>query len=163
EALLEGNARVEEAAPGPPAPHAETPAGRTPLRLMGGGFEHEPIPTPVRRGSGGSAPGQELTLFLDVETQKSADEVGGWQNGDDPRRRQVGRRASVSEVVEGREGRTHRTVLPEGRRGDPRRVSLRDQERLRPVPRPGRQAAPAAGRLEIGAGSLILAAGCGRK
>ena len=97
EALLEGNARVEEAAAGSPAvrrepppvgvrrtgmpaAHAETPARRTPLRLMGGGFEHEPLPTPVRRGSGGSAPGQELTLFLDVETQKSADEVGGWQN-----------------------------------------------------------------------------------
>ncbi len=96
-ALLEGGALVEEALPGPPAvrrqppvigapraeipaPRAKTPAGRTPLRLMGGGFEHEPLPTPVRRGSGGAAPGQELTLFLDVETQKSADEVGGWQN-----------------------------------------------------------------------------------
>jgi DEAD/DEAH box helicase domain-containing protein len=47
---------------------------------MGGGFEYEPLPTPARRGSGGAAPGQELTLFLDVETQKSAEEVGGWQN-----------------------------------------------------------------------------------
>jgi len=47
---------------------------------MGAGFDHEPLPTPVRRGAGGAAPGQELTLFLDVETQKSAEEVGGWQN-----------------------------------------------------------------------------------
>jgi len=47
---------------------------------MGGGYEHEPVPTPVRRGSSGLAPAGELTLILDVETQKSAEEVGGWQN-----------------------------------------------------------------------------------
>src|SRR5439155_21725368 len=69
DALLDDGARIEDA-----------PAGRPPPRLMGGGFEHEPPPTPARRGSGGAAPGQELTLFLDVETQRSADEVGGWQN-----------------------------------------------------------------------------------
>ncbi|HYS05249.1 MAG TPA: DEAD/DEAH box helicase [Candidatus Dormibacteraeota bacterium] len=97
EALLQDGPRPEEAPSGPPvtrrappapgarrtqtpAPRAETPSGRAPLRLMGGGFEYEPLPTPARRGSGGAAPGQELTLFLDVETQKSAEEVGGWQN-----------------------------------------------------------------------------------
>jgi DEAD/DEAH box helicase domain-containing protein len=38
------------------------------------------VPTPVRRGSSGGSPAGELTLFLDVETQKSAEDVGGWQN-----------------------------------------------------------------------------------
>ena len=88
--LLEGGAVAEEAGVARPAlravpravtaPRMEAPAGRSPMRLMGGGFEHEPLPTPLRRGAGGSSPGQELTLFLDVETQKSAEEVGGWQN-----------------------------------------------------------------------------------
>jgi DEAD/DEAH box helicase domain-containing protein len=68
------------ASAGAPAPRAPAATGRPPFALMGGGFESEPLPTPVRRGAGGAAPGQELTLFLDVETQKSADEVGGWQN-----------------------------------------------------------------------------------
>ena len=88
--LMEGGAVAEEAGVARPAlravpravtaPRTEAPAGRSPMRLMGGGFEHEPLPTPLRRGAGGSSPGQELTLFLDVETQKSAEEVGGWQN-----------------------------------------------------------------------------------
>ncbi len=88
--LLNAAADAEEGPrpPGIPAPRPEipapraaaSPAGRPPLRLMGGGFEHEPLPTPVRRGTGGAAPAQELTLFLDVETQRSAEEVGGWQN-----------------------------------------------------------------------------------
>ncbi len=61
-------------------PRSEIPAPRPPLRLMGGGFDHEPLPTPVRRGPSGGSPAGELTLYLDVETQKSAEEVGGWQN-----------------------------------------------------------------------------------
>jgi len=61
-------------------PRPVTPPRAAPIRLMGGGTENEPLPTPVRRGAGGSVPGRELTLFLDVETQKSAEEVGGWQN-----------------------------------------------------------------------------------
>ncbi len=52
----------------------------SPWRLMGRGEEHEPLPTPLRRGSSGLGPAGELTLILDVETQKSAEEVGGWQN-----------------------------------------------------------------------------------
>jgi len=61
------------------APVPREAASRPPMRLMGGGSENEPLPTPVRRGSGFAA-GRETTLFLDVETQKSAEEVGGWQN-----------------------------------------------------------------------------------
>ncbi len=97
EALLDGGAAVDDAGPGPPVirvlgpervspragapvPRSETSSGKPPLRLMGGGFEHEPLPTPARRGAGGAKPGQELILFLDVETQKSAEDVGGWQN-----------------------------------------------------------------------------------
>ena len=100
EALLSADAPVEsaQAAPplemparrptasgggGAPVPRGPTSSARPPLVLMGGGFDGEPPPTPVRRGAGGGAPGQELTLFLDVETQKSADEVGGWQNVSD--------------------------------------------------------------------------------
>ncbi|HEV8701003.1 MAG TPA: DEAD/DEAH box helicase [Candidatus Polarisedimenticolia bacterium] len=64
----------------PARPRPEPLPPRPPLRLMGGGFDHEPLPTPVRRGSSGGSPAGELTLFLDVETQRSAEEVGGWQN-----------------------------------------------------------------------------------
>jgi DEAD/DEAH box helicase domain-containing protein len=88
--LLEGRASRDETISGPPAlrvvapavaaTREETSARRPPISLMGRGSENEPVPTPVRRGAGGSAPGRELTLFLDVETQKSAEEVGGWQN-----------------------------------------------------------------------------------
>ena len=76
------------AAEGPPAAGPvlaahrgpEPVPSRPPMRLMGGGYDHEPVPTPVRRGSSGGSPAGELTLFLDIETQKSAEEVGGWQN-----------------------------------------------------------------------------------
>jgi len=62
------------------APRTDTPPLPPPRRLMGRGDEHEPLPTPVRRGSSGLGPAGELTLILDVETQRSAEEVGGWQN-----------------------------------------------------------------------------------
>ena len=87
--LLDGSASGEAGA-GPPTlravprmvtvPRADASAYRPPIRLMGGGTENEPLPTPVRRSAGGSVPGRELMLILDVETQKSAEEVGGWQN-----------------------------------------------------------------------------------
>ena len=90
EALLEGGAdgeapRLRLAIPpvhgaGIAAARAGARAAEPPLRLMGGGDEHEPLPTPVRRRASGLAPAGELTLILDVETQKSAEEVGGWQN-----------------------------------------------------------------------------------
>jgi len=47
---------------------------------MGRGEESEPSPTPRRRGSTDGASGRESTLFFDIETQRSAEEVGGWQN-----------------------------------------------------------------------------------
>jgi len=47
---------------------------------MGRGEESEPNPTPRRRGSSEGTPGREQTLFFDLETQRSAEEVGGWQN-----------------------------------------------------------------------------------
>ena len=90
EALLDGRAegepprRATTFLPAPraqkPVSRAEVPAPPPPPRLMGGGYEHEPVPTPVRRASSGLAPAGELTLILDVETQRSAEEVGGWQN-----------------------------------------------------------------------------------
>ncbi len=89
-ALLDGGAepepprRLTAVLPGPGARsrarRAGAPAPPPPRWLMGGGYEHEPVPTPVRRGSSGMAPAGELTLILDVETQKSAEEVGGWQH-----------------------------------------------------------------------------------
>jgi DEAD/DEAH box helicase domain-containing protein len=64
-------ATAPAAQPAPPAP---------PRRAMGRGEETEPLPTPRRRGSSEGTPAQERTLFFDIETQKSAEEVGGWQN-----------------------------------------------------------------------------------
>ncbi len=63
------------------AVRAERPGpARPPLRAMGRGEESEPLPSPRRRGSSEGTPGREQTLFFDLETQKSAEEVGGWQN-----------------------------------------------------------------------------------
>ena len=61
--------RVPVAADGP---------GRPVILAMGKGGEDEPAPAPRRRGEG--PPARLATLFFDLETQKSAEEVGGWQN-----------------------------------------------------------------------------------
>src|SRR5207249_11383743 len=82
EALLESDLGGEPASHGtvilPPREASAAPpraaSSPIPLRLMGRGDEHEPLPTPVRRGSSGLGPAGELTLILDVETQKSAEE-----------------------------------------------------------------------------------------
>ncbi|HKN48280.1 MAG TPA: DEAD/DEAH box helicase [Candidatus Polarisedimenticolia bacterium] len=63
---------VLDAATAEPAP--------APVRVMGRGEEAEPLPSPRKRGSSEGTPGREQTLFFDLETQKSAEEVGGWQN-----------------------------------------------------------------------------------
>jgi DEAD/DEAH box helicase domain-containing protein len=80
EALV-GRAEVD-AGPPPPAPVPLPPApGAPPVGLvLGRGDEHEPTPTPRRRGGEGGAAARVTTLFFDLETQKSAEEVGGWQN-----------------------------------------------------------------------------------
>ena len=49
------------------------------IQVMGRGEEGEPVPGPRRR-AGESQPGRITTLYFDVETQKSAEEVGGWEN-----------------------------------------------------------------------------------
>jgi len=49
------------------------------IQVMGRGEEGEPVPGPRRR-AGESQPARITTLFFDVETQKSAEEVGGWEN-----------------------------------------------------------------------------------
>jgi DEAD/DEAH box helicase domain-containing protein len=54
--------------------------GPTRLEAMGSGGDTEPPPQPRRRGGEGGAPGREQVLFFDLETQKSAEEVGGWDN-----------------------------------------------------------------------------------
>ncbi len=68
---LEGEMPLAEESPRPAASER---------RAMGRGEEAEPLPTPRRRGSSEGAPTREQTLFFDIETQKSAEEVGGWQN-----------------------------------------------------------------------------------
>jgi DEAD/DEAH box helicase domain-containing protein len=69
---------ARDAAIPPPPAGARRPAPA--VRVMGRGDESEPLPTPRRRGSADGAAGRETTLFFDLETQKSAEEVGGWQN-----------------------------------------------------------------------------------
>jgi DEAD/DEAH box helicase domain-containing protein len=54
------------------------PASRRSIRAMGRGHEEVPRSAVRRRGSSEGAPAQEQTLFFDLETQKSAEEVGGW-------------------------------------------------------------------------------------
>ena len=67
--------------PAGPRPAGPRPAGaQPPLKAMGRGDESEPLPTPRRRGSSEGAPAREQILFFDIETQRSAEEVGGWQN-----------------------------------------------------------------------------------
>jgi DEAD/DEAH box helicase domain-containing protein len=79
---LEGAQRapVRASAIGPAAPRCVEVSGGPGPRLMGRGDESEPLPVPMRRGSEKQAPGREQTLFFDLETQRSAEEVGGWQN-----------------------------------------------------------------------------------
>ncbi|HEU4401083.1 MAG TPA: Zn-binding domain-containing protein, partial [Candidatus Polarisedimenticolia bacterium] len=72
--------RATGSSPLPPRAPAQEPERRPAIRAMGRGEESEPPPTPRRRGSTEGAPGREKILFFDIETQKSAEEVGGWQN-----------------------------------------------------------------------------------
>jgi DEAD/DEAH box helicase domain-containing protein len=71
-----GRAGSRAAASAVPAPGR----ARTVIRAMGRGEEGEPAPAPRRRGGQEGAPVREQTLFFDLETQKSAAEVGGWSN-----------------------------------------------------------------------------------
>ena len=50
-----------------------------PRQALGRGEEGEPMPAPRRR-AGEAPPAPVTTLFFDLETQKSAEEVGGWNN-----------------------------------------------------------------------------------
>jgi DEAD/DEAH box helicase domain-containing protein len=63
-----------------PAPARTRGRGVPEVRAMGRGEESEPPPSPRRRGSSEAGPAREQTLFFDIETQRSAEEVGGWQN-----------------------------------------------------------------------------------
>ncbi len=59
---------------------ARLPAAGPAIRAFGRGDESEPMPVPRKRGGSEGTPGREQTLFFDLETQKSAEEVGGWGN-----------------------------------------------------------------------------------
>jgi len=75
--------RASAAPPAPQHPALRAEDGRASaagLRAMGRGEESEPVPAPRKRGSSEGTPGREQTLFFDLETQRSAEEVGGWQN-----------------------------------------------------------------------------------
>jgi DEAD/DEAH box helicase domain-containing protein len=50
------------------------------VRVMGRGEEAEPPPAPRSRDRRERPPAREPTIFFDLETQKSAEEVGGWGN-----------------------------------------------------------------------------------
>jgi DEAD/DEAH box helicase domain-containing protein len=52
------------------------------IEAMGSGGDEEPAPQPRRRGGEGGAAAREQILFFDLETQKSAEEVGGWEHID---------------------------------------------------------------------------------
>jgi DEAD/DEAH box helicase domain-containing protein len=51
-----------------------------PRQAMGRGEEWEPAPAPRRRGGPEGGAAREQTLVFDLETQRSAEEVGGWSN-----------------------------------------------------------------------------------
>jgi DEAD/DEAH box helicase domain-containing protein len=80
--MLIGRVPVAQLPPRAVAIAAEAAAAKGPGRpvilAMGQGGEDEPAPAPRRRGEG--PPARLATLFFDLETQKSAEEVGGWQN-----------------------------------------------------------------------------------
>ncbi|HEX9427263.1 MAG TPA: DEAD/DEAH box helicase [Candidatus Polarisedimenticolia bacterium] len=71
-------ASPRSAAPSPLPP--PRPADGPSIRFFGRGEESEPTPSPRKRGGSEGTPGREQTLFFDLETQKSAEEVGGWGN-----------------------------------------------------------------------------------
>ncbi|MGH9750172.1 MAG: ribonuclease H-like domain-containing protein, partial [Candidatus Polarisedimenticolia bacterium] len=75
--------RVATTASPPPATLRAAPGrtvtARTGVRVMGTGSDSEPSPQPRRRsGAEGGTPAREQVLFFDLETQRSAEEVGGW-------------------------------------------------------------------------------------
>jgi DEAD/DEAH box helicase domain-containing protein len=57
-----------------------SPSGGSGIRVMGRGEEAEPPPTPRSRERSARPTSREQTIFFDLETQKSAEEVGGWGN-----------------------------------------------------------------------------------
>lgn len=61
-----------------PVRAVDPPTARSPLRAMGRGDEDVPRAAVRRRGASEGAPATEQMLFFDLETQKSAAEVGGW-------------------------------------------------------------------------------------
>src|SRR5206468_2973952 len=63
-----------------PLEGGEAGSARPSIRAMGRGEETEPLPQPRRRSATEGGAARERTLILDIETQKSAEEVGGWQN-----------------------------------------------------------------------------------
>ncbi|MFQ5876486.1 MAG: DEAD/DEAH box helicase [Acidobacteriota bacterium] len=82
DSTLLGACRVASEQPAAP-PRDSTPGpapDRAPIRAMGRGEEHEPPPATYRRGAGDAGKAREQTLFFDLETQRSAEDVGGWQN-----------------------------------------------------------------------------------
>jgi DEAD/DEAH box helicase domain-containing protein len=72
--------RRQASASGMPTPGISAPGVTRPPLVLGQGDESEPPPTPRRRGGDGGAASRVTTLVFDLETQKSAEEVGGWQN-----------------------------------------------------------------------------------
>ena len=74
EALL-GRVPLGAASPAAPSEPIPPPAAR---RAMGRGEEGEPSPAPKRRGGDTGAARRVRSLYFDLETQKSAEEVGGW-------------------------------------------------------------------------------------
>jgi DEAD/DEAH box helicase domain-containing protein len=79
-ALMQPPPVVTQRPPALTQPSSGAAQGRPALRAMGRGDESEPMPLPRRRGAADGGPARETTLFFDLETQKSAEEVGGWQN-----------------------------------------------------------------------------------
>ena len=75
--------REQRAGGSSPAPRRAIdppPASRRSIGAMGRGDEEVPRAAVRRRGSGEGAPAAEQILFFDLETQQSAEEVGGWGN-----------------------------------------------------------------------------------
>jgi len=59
----------------------EVLVGRVPLvQHQDGVTEDEPEPLLIQRDDRGPEPGEPRIIYLDLETQRSAQEVGGWQN-----------------------------------------------------------------------------------
>jgi len=79
--VLAGRQILAGAAAPSPVPRRIASPDRPPaIRVMGSGGEGEPAPAVRKRAGEGGQPPSEVVLFFDLETQKSAEEVGGWGN-----------------------------------------------------------------------------------